>query len=68
MCMSRPKIPDPPPPVAPPPPPTAMAKVAGNVGLRKRSTQGRRRGVSALSIRRKPTVNIGSTSSGANIY
>ena len=68
MCIPRtPKIPDPPPPPAAPPPPTAVAKVVENKGLRNRNKPTRRRGVSALTIRR-PVVNVGSTNSGANIY
>jgi len=66
MCMSSPKIPDPPPPPQAPPPPTAIAKQVENKALKKRDKQVRR-GVSALTIRR-PTINTGSTGSGANIY
>ena len=69
MCIARtPVIPPPPPPPVAPPPPTAMAQVVDNIGLKKRNQSKPRRGVSALTIRRTPTVNTGSTNSGANIY
>ncbi len=64
--MSAPKIPDPPKPPAMPPPPTEVAKKSVNKSLKKREKQ-MRRGISALTIRR-PTINTGSTGSGANIY
>ena len=66
MCMSAPKIPDPPKPPAAPPPPTKVAEKSLNKALKKREKQ-MRRGISALTIRR-PTINTGSTGSGANIY
>jgi len=66
MCMSAPKIPDPPKPPSAPPPPTPVAKKVQNRALERRDKQ-RRRGISALTIRR-PTINTGSTGSGANIY
>ena len=69
MCMSTPKIPDPPPPPKAPPPPTATAERVGNKALKKRDRQvGRRSGISALTIRRRPTIKMGSAGSGANIY
>lgn len=65
MCMSSPKIPDPVPPPAPPPPPTKTAKVVENTALKNRSSS-KKRGTSALTIRRS-TVNTGSSGTGANI-
>jgi len=65
MCLSSPKMPTPPPPPAPPPPPTEMAEKVENRALKNRR-RSRRRGVSALTIRR-PSVNTGSMGSGANI-
>ena len=69
MCLSTPKIPDPPKPPPPPSAPTPMAKTVVNPALKKREKQ-RRRGVSALTIRRgKPTtVNLSGMNTGANIY
>lgn len=64
MCSS-PKIPDPPPPPAPPPPPTKTAKKVENTALKSRSGS-KKRGTSALTIRRS-SVNTGSSGSGANI-
>ena len=66
MCMSTPKIPDPPPPPAPPPPPTKTASKVGNKALKSRNTSSKKRGTSALTIRR-PSVNTGSSGSGANM-
>lgn len=68
MCMSpkAPKIPDPVPPPAPPPPPTKTAKTVENKALKRRSGSSRKRGTSALTIRRS-TVNTGSSGTGANI-
>ena len=65
MCMSSPKIPDPVPPPAPPPPPTKTAKKVENKTLKSRQSS-RKRGTSALTVRRS-TVNTGSSGSGANI-
>lgn len=65
MCISSPKIPDPPPPPAPPPPPTETAKRAGNTALKSRRKT-TKRGPSALTIRR-PSINTGSSGTGANI-
>ena len=65
MCTSAPKIPDPVPPPAPPPPPTKTAKVVENKSLKNRSSSGKKRGTSALTVRRA-TVNTGSSGSGAN--
>lgn len=66
MCMSSPKIPDPVPPPAPAPPPTKTAKKVGNKALKSRSSAGRKRGTSALTVRRS-TINTGSAGSGANV-
>ena len=66
MCTSAPKIPDPVPPPAPPPPPTATAKRVDNKALKKRNTSSKKRGTSALTIRRS-SVNTGSSGTGANI-
>ncbi len=66
MCMSSPKIPDPVPPPAPPPPPTKTAKTVENKALKNRSGGSKKRGTSALTIRRS-TVNTGSSGTGANI-
>jgi len=65
MCMSSPKIPDPVPPPAPPPPPTETAKKVENKALKNRQSS-KKRGTSALTVRRS-TVNTGSSGSGANI-
>lgn len=68
MCMSSPKMPPPPaPPPPPPPPPTKTAKTVENKALKnRRSGSSRKRGTSALTIRRS-TVNTGSSGTGANI-
>lgn len=66
MCMSSPKTYTPPPPPAPPPPPVQTADKAENKSLKRRQQSSRRRGVSALTIRR-PSVNVGSSGTGANI-
>ncbi len=66
MCMSSPKIPDPVPPPAPPPPPTKTASMVENKALKNRSGGSKKRGTSALTIRRS-TVNTGSSGTGANI-
>ena len=66
MCMSSPKIPDPVPPPAPPPPPTKTAKTVENKALNRRSGSSRKRGTSALTVRR-PAVNTGSSGTGANV-
>ena len=63
--MSSPKIPDPVPPPAPPPPPTKTAKQVENSALKNRQSS-KKRGTSALTVRRS-TVNTGSSGSGANI-
>ena len=65
MCMSSPKIPDPVPPPAPPPPPTKTAKKVENKTLKSRGSS-KKRGTSALTVRRS-TVNTGSSGTGANI-
>lgn len=68
MCVSAPKpprIPPPPPPPAPPPPPTKTAERVENKALKRRQSP-RRRGVSALTIRRS-AVNTGSSGSGVNM-
>jgi len=65
MCTSAPKIPDPAPPPAPPPPPTETATKVENKALKKRSSS-KKRGTSALTVRRS-TVNTGSSGTGANI-
>ena len=65
MCMSSPKIPEPPPPPAPPPPPTKTAQKVENKALKRRRIS-RRRGVSALTIRR-PSVSVNSMGTGANV-
>lgn len=63
--MGSPKIPEPAPPPAPPPPPTEVAeKVKSAPSARK--AESKRRGVSALTIRR-PSVNVGSGSTGSNL-
>lgn len=65
--MCKPDVPDPIPPPAPPPPPTNMAKAAVNRASQNRRKRGTRSaGVSALTVRR-PSVNVSSTGSGANI-
>jgi hypothetical protein len=67
MC-SRPKmpsIPEPVPPPAPPPPPTKVAQKVENKTLKNRQSS-KKRGTSALTVRRS-TVNTGSSGSGANI-
>ncbi len=63
--MSTPKIPEPVPPPEPPPPPTKTAKRVENKALKSRSSS-KKRGTSALTVRRA-TVNTGSSGSGANI-
>lgn len=65
MCMSAPKIPDPVAPPAPPPPPTKVAQKVENKTLKNRQSS-KKRGTSALTVRRS-TVNTGSSGSGANI-
>jgi len=66
MCMSSPRVPTPPPPPAPPPPPTKTAQQVENKALKKRNQGSRRRGVSALTIRR-PSVSVNTGGSGANM-
>lgn len=66
MCAPKaPKIPDPVPPPAPPPAPTKVAEKVENKTLKNRQSS-RKRGSSALTVRRS-TVNTGSSGSGANI-
>ena len=66
MCMSKPKMPPPPPPPpAAPPPPTKVAQKVDNKALKNRQSS-KKRGTSALTVRRS-TVNTGSSGSGANI-
>ena len=65
MCMSSPKVPAPVPPPAPPPPPTKVAQKVENKALKNRQSS-KKRGTSALTVRRS-TVNTGSSGSGANI-
>ena len=65
MCTSAPDIPPPPPPVAPPPPPTETAKKVENKGLQSRQ-RAKKRGAGALTVRR-PSVNTGSSGSGARM-
>ena len=66
MCAPKaPKIPDPVPPPAPPPPPTKVAEKVENSSLKNRQSS-KKRGTSALTVRRS-TVNTGSSGSGANI-
>lgn len=72
MCMSTPKVkvPDPVPPTPPPPPPpppTKTAKRVENKTLKSRNTRSKRRGASALTIRRSSTVNTGSSGTGVNM-
>jgi hypothetical protein len=62
---SKPKIPDPVPPPAPPPPPEPVAERVDNDALKKRA-QAKKSGASSLTVRR-PTVNTGSSGTGANI-
>jgi hypothetical protein len=64
--MGSPKIPEPPPPPAPPPPPTEVAE-AVKTKAATRQSDSRRRGISALTIRRRPSVNVGGSATGANI-
>ena len=66
MCAPKaPKIPDPVPPPAAPPPPTKVAQKVENKSLKNRQSS-KKRGTSALTVRRS-TVNTGSSGSGANI-
>lgn len=66
MCTSKPKMPPPPPPPpAPPPPPTKTASKVENKTLKSRNSS-KKRGTSALTVRRS-SVNTGSSGSGANI-
>lgn len=65
MCMSTPKMPAPTPPPPPPPPPTKVAQKVDNKALKNRPSS-KKRGTSALTVRRS-TVNTGSSGSGANI-
>jgi hypothetical protein len=62
---SAPKIPEPAPPPPPPPPPTATAQRVEKA-TSSRPEKSKRRGVSALTIRR-PSVNVGGGSTGANL-
>ena len=63
--MSAPKVPPPTPPPAPPPPPTKVAQKVENKTLKNRQSS-KKTGTSALTIRR-PSVNTGSSGTGANI-
>lgn len=63
MCMS---VPEPPPPPAPPPPPTARAETVEK--KKKPKTTDMARGISSLTIPRTPTVNVGGTGTGVNMY
>ena len=65
MCLSSPKLPEPVKPPAPPPPPTEVAKKVENKNLSK-SAASKKRGTSALTIRR-PSVNTGSQGTGSNL-
>ncbi len=65
MCSSAPKIPDPVPPPAPPPPPVQTAKKIEKKALKSRSST-KKKGTSSLTVQR-PTVNTGSSGSGANL-
>ena len=65
--MGAPKIPEPPAPPAPPPPPTATAdRVRRSASSAQVGASSKKRGVSALTIRR-PSVNVGGGSTGANL-
>jgi len=68
MCLSRPKMPSPaminqPAPMAPPPPTPLAEEVKSK---KKKETKAKRSGTSSLTIRR-PSVNVSSGDSGANI-
>ena len=63
--MSAPKIPDPVPPPEPPPPPTKTAERVVNKTLKNRQSS-KKRGTSALTIRR-PSVSVNSGGTGANV-
>tara|TARA_R100001463_G_scaffold12073_1_gene33296 strand:- start:399 stop:611 length:213 start_codon:yes stop_codon:yes gene_type:complete len=68
MCIGRPKMPSPqiinqPAPMAPPPPTPLAEEVEDK---RKNKKDSRRRGTSSLTIRR-PSVNLPSGGSGANV-
>lgn len=63
---SPPKIPDPVPPPPPPPAPTQMAEKVENKGLKSKAVKKKTSGTASLTVRR-PTVNTGSSGSGANI-
>lgn len=65
MC-STPDV-DIPPPPAPPPPPTAVATTVKRPAVRRRLRGGGPRGLSALTIQRMPSVNIGTTGTGAKV-
>ena len=60
---SSPKIPEVPP---PPPPPPAPTKTASVVEAARPQTTSKKKGVSALTIRR-PSVNVGSSGTGARV-
>jgi hypothetical protein len=62
---SAPDIPPPPPPPAPPPPPTATAQRVEKA-TKRRPQASKKRGVSALTVRRS-TVNTGTQGIGANV-
>lgn len=66
MCLSRPKIPPAatqPAPMAPPPPTPLAEEVETK---KKKNNKTKRRGTSSLTIRR-PSVNLPTGGSGANI-
>lgn len=64
MCIGSPRMPSPTPPPMAPPPPTPLAEDVDD--KRKNKKDPRRRGTSSLTIRR-PSVNLPSGGSGANI-
>lgn len=67
MCMSRtPEIPPVAGPPAPPPPPTKTAVKVENTATKRKKKGTGVSGTSALTVRR-PSVNISSTGSGANV-
>tara|TARA_R100000353_G_scaffold75258_1_gene57259 strand:+ start:17 stop:217 length:201 start_codon:yes stop_codon:yes gene_type:complete len=64
MCIGRPKMPTPQAPPMVPPPPTPLAEEVKD--KRKNKKDPRRRGTSSLTIRR-PSVNLPTGGSGANV-
>tara|TARA_B100001248_G_C27290956_1_gene412447 strand:+ start:474 stop:677 length:204 start_codon:yes stop_codon:yes gene_type:complete len=65
--MSSPKAPVIPPPPPPPPPPVKMSTNVVNKEVKKRAGGTVRRGAGALTVRRAPSVNMGSEGSGVNV-